>query len=95
MANINDDEDFNDDYYDDEEADDYDYDDDCDYILDYDGSRMEFAGPNSALRAASSSNPRIHPCPNCGCEDRLTRKDVALGYQCDDCADRAERGWDY
>ncbi len=58
---------------------------------------LDFADPggNSALRAATPTNPRIHPCPNCGAEDRLTPKDVALGYQCDPCADRAERGFDY
>jgi hypothetical protein len=57
----------------------------------------EFAEPggNSALRAASPSNPRNQPCPTCERPNRLTPKDVALGYQCDSCADRAERGWDY
>jgi len=56
-------------------------------------SRM-FADPygKSALRAASASNPRNRPCPTCGEPDRLTSADVALGYQCDDCADRAENG---
>lgn len=54
----------------------------------------EFADPGgrSALRAASPSNPRIHPCPTCGAENVLTLKDVKLGYQCDGCADRAEGG---
>jgi hypothetical protein len=57
----------------------------------------EFADPGgtSALRAASPSNPRNLPCPTCGEPDRLTPKDKALGYQCDACADRAERGMDY
>lgn len=57
----------------------------------------EFADPGggSALRAASPSNPRIYPCPTCGRENKLTPKDIALGYQCDSCADRAERGMDY
>ena len=60
---------------------------------DYD-ERMEFADPggNSALRAASRSNPRNLPCPTCGEPNRLTPKDVALHYQCDTCADRAEGG---
>ena len=54
----------------------------------------DFADPGgrSALRAASKRNPRNRPCPNCGAKNVLTPKDVALGYQCDACADRAERG---
>lgn len=54
----------------------------------------DFADPggNSALRAATRTNPRNRPCPTCGRKNRLTPKDVALGYQCDACADRAERG---
>lgn len=56
----------------------------------------EFADPggNSALRAATKKNPRNLPCPTCEAPNRLTPRDVALGYQCDRCADRAERGWD-
>jgi hypothetical protein len=56
----------------------------------------EFADPggNSALRAATPSNPRNLPCPNCGQANRLTPKDRDLGYQCDSCADKLERGWD-
>lgn len=64
---------------------------------DYDGGCYdEFADPggHSALRAATKSNPRNRPCPTCGGENRLTPKDVALHYQCDDCADRAE-GYGY
>lgn len=59
------------------------------YDEDYD---LDFADPggNSALRAASKSNPRNLPCPNCGAKNRLTPADRALGYQCDSCADRAE-----
>lgn len=49
-------------------------------------------GGNSALRAASQSNPRNLPCPTCGEPDRLTPADVAAGYQCDACADAAEGG---
>jgi len=52
-------------------------------------------GGNSALRAATKSNPRNLPCPNCGEPNRLTPADRAQGYQCDSCADRAERGFDY
>jgi hypothetical protein len=62
-----------------------------------DEDSIDFADPGgtSALRAATRSNPRNLPCPTCGGEDRLTPQDVALGYQCDPCADRAERGFDY
>jgi len=49
-------------------------------------------GGNSALRAATACNPRNLPCPNCGQPNRLTPADRARGYQCDACADRAERG---
>jgi predicted RNA-binding Zn-ribbon protein involved in translation (DUF1610 family) len=62
------------------------------YPYDDDDDEIQFAGPNSALRAATKSNPRIHPCPNCGGTNRLTALDVAQGYQCDPCADRAEGG---
>lgn len=44
----------------------------------------------SALHSASKDDPRDQPCPTCGEEDVLTRRDVAQGYQCDTCADRAE-----
>lgn len=54
-----------------------------------------FAQPGSALRAATRRNPRDLPCPNCGEPNRLTRIDRQRGYQCDSCADRAERGMDY
>ena len=58
--------------------------------------RIMFADPggHSALRAATKRNPRNLPCPNCGAKNRLTPEDRALGYQCDECADRAERGFD-
>lgn len=62
---------------------------------DYDpDDRCDFADPGgrSALRAASKSNPRNLPCPNCKAKNRLTPADRALGYQCDRCADQAERG---
>jgi len=53
---------------------------------------LNFADPGgrSALRAATPDNPRVHPCPTCGAPNRLTQKDVNLGYQCDACADAAE-----
>lgn len=47
-------------------------------------------GGNSALRSASKSNPRNRKCPTCGEPNKLTPRDVQLGYQCDNCADRAE-----
>jgi predicted RNA-binding Zn-ribbon protein involved in translation (DUF1610 family) len=55
--------------------------------------RIQFANPGSALRSASRTNPRNLPCPSCGEPDRLTPKDRALGYQCDECADRDESGY--
>lgn len=62
-----------------------------------DGPDLDFADPggNSALRAATPTNPRDQPCPDCERPNTLTRKDVALGYCCDRCADRKERGCDY
>jgi hypothetical protein len=72
------------------------HDDEEDYDFDafYDGGE-DFEDPNgnSALRRATASNPRNLPCPTCGEPDRLTPKDKALGYQCDECADRLERGY--
>ena len=61
---------------------------------DYD-DRIRFANPGSALRAGSHTNPRNLPCPTCERPNVLTPKDVQLGYQCDHCADAAERGADY
>lgn len=57
----------------------------------------DFAEPGgrSALRAASKKNPRNRPCPTCKAPNRLTPKDVALGYQCDSCADALESGHGY
>jgi hypothetical protein len=60
--------------------------------------RCQFAHPGgrSALRAAGPGNPRVYPCPNCKAPGRLTALDRQRGYQCDRCADAAERGlaWD-
>jgi hypothetical protein len=61
---------------------------------DWDSPKFADPGGNSALRAASKRNPRNLPCPNCGKKNRLTPEDRSLGYQCDECADRAERGCD-
>ena len=68
--------------------DDY-YDEDEEYP-----DELDFADPGgeSALRAATPSNPRNRPCPTCGEPDRLTPRDVALGYQCNACA-RRDEGW--
>lgn len=56
---------------------------------------IAFADPGgrSALRAETADNPRNLPCPSCGAENVLTPQDRALGYQCDRCADIAERGY--
>ncbi len=59
-----------------------------------DGVGFADPGGRSSLRAETSSNPRNLPCPTCGVENRLTPKDVAAGYQCNSCADKAERGCD-
>jgi len=67
---------------------------DDEVAYDYDGSPLEFAREGSALRAESADNPRNLPCPNCGKPDRLTPKDQRLGYQCDECAEAAEQGFD-
>lgn len=48
---------------------------------------------DSALRAASDDNPRNLPCPTCGEPNMLTPADRANGYQCDECADRAQYGY--
>lgn len=60
----------------------------------FDDDRSEFQNPggNSALRKATRGNPRNLPCPTCKEPNKLTPKDVSHGYQCDDCADRAEGG---
>jgi hypothetical protein len=65
-----------------------------DWDDDFDAPDYDFADPGgkSALRASSASNPRNLPCPNCGGQNRLTPADRARGYQCDTCADQAERG---
>lgn len=62
---------YEDDYYEDDEY----------------GTRFADPGGNSALRAASRTNPRNKPCPTCKQPNRLTPADVALFYQCDTCAD--------
>jgi hypothetical protein len=79
-------------------ADDEDYDDyyGCDTDDPYgpldDGTYFADPGGNSALRAATKSNPRNLPCPTCRRPNRLTPADRRRGYQCDSCADAVERG---
>jgi hypothetical protein len=58
-----------------------------------DGVGFADPGGNSALRAATPSNPRNLPCPNCGEPNQLTPIDRQRGYQCDACADALERGY--
>lgn len=55
-----------------------------------DGVGFADPGGNSALRAATKSNPRNLPCPTCKEPNRLTPIDVAKSYQCNRCADRDE-----
>lgn len=55
--------------------------------------RFQDPGGNSALHRVSKKNPRNLSCPTCGKKNRLTRKDVQSGYQCDECADRLEMGY--
>lgn len=80
-----------DEYYESESGDFEDEYEDEDLI---DGVGFADPGGRSSLRAETSSNPRNLPCPTCGVENRLTPKDVARGYQCNSCADKAERGCD-
>lgn len=71
------------------------YDDPDDPI---DGVGFADPGGNSALRAATPDNPRDQACPTCDTPNVLTPLDIARGYQCDRCADRAEgtyMGGDY
>lgn len=53
---------------------------------------LMFADPSgtSAIRAATATNPRNLPCPDCGEPDMLTPLDVACGYCCNRCANRNE-----
>jgi hypothetical protein len=71
------------------------------YADEYDDEEWEerverFADPGgeSALYAADRNNPRDQKCPTCGWPNVLTHLDVAAGYQCDSCANAAERGMD-
>jgi hypothetical protein len=72
----------------------YDIDDHYDDDGDFDDNNFADPGGGSALRAAGPRNPRNIPCPTCKRPNKLTPADEARGYQCDSCADRAERGYD-
>ena len=52
-----------------------------------------FANAGSALRRETKDNPRNLPCPTCKEPNRLTPKDAARGYQCDQCANADEFGY--
>jgi hypothetical protein len=54
------------------------------------GGYPQFERSGSALRKATKWNPRNLPCPTCKKPNKLTPADKAHGYQCDECADRAE-----
>lgn len=71
---------------------DYDWMDDRDSYPEYDDIDFADPGGRSALRAATIDNPRNLSCPTCGEPNRLTPADRERGYQCDECADRVERG---
>lgn len=66
----------------------WDSEDGPDYDDDFNPKRFRQSG--SALHPGTEDDPIDQPCPTCGEEDVLTRRDVAKGYQCDTCADRAE-----
>lgn len=63
----------------------YEYDDEP-----IDGVGFADPGGESALRAATASNPRNLPCPTCGTPNVLTPLDRRANYQCNRCADRDE-----
>jgi hypothetical protein len=52
--------------------------------------RFADPGGDSALHPATKKNPRDLSCPTCKEPNKLTPRDKAKGYQCDDCADRDE-----
>jgi hypothetical protein len=52
--------------------------------------RFADPGGDSALHPATKNNPRDLSCPTCKEPNKLTPRDKAKGYQCDDCADRDE-----
>lgn len=52
-------------------------------------------GGKSSLRRAHKGNARTKTCPDCGAQNVLTVEDIAHGYRCNMCADRAEMGLEY
>jgi hypothetical protein len=74
-----------------DEDNDHDFYDEDENLID--GVGFANPGGNSALRAATERNPRNLPCPTCGRENVLTPIDRSRGYQCDHCANQAERGF--
>jgi len=60
------------------------------YYSNFGSYKPRFKNSTSALRAASKTNPRNLPCPTCKEPNKLTPKDKAKGYQCDDCANLEE-----
>lgn len=69
-----------------------DYGNEMDFDGDYsDGMDFMDPGGTSALR----KGVRNRKCPTCKEPRKLTKKDVELGYQCDTCADKLERGGGY
>jgi len=59
---------------------------------DYDGP--DFADPGGAqcTEGGEQAQPAQSAVSDCGKKNRLTPADRAQGYQCDTCADQAERG---
>jgi len=76
-----------------EMAEEEDYEEGYDGDIDEPGIRFADPGGDSALRAASPTNPRIYPCPTCHRPNQLTLADQAHSYQCDGCAEQDERGF--
>lgn len=51
-------------------------------------SDSEFARNEAYVRHRAGA--RIHPCPTCKEQGKLSERDKRNGYQCDDCANREE-----
>jgi hypothetical protein len=92
IDNIDEDHDADESENDEDDHDEIDYTDPYYEEMGYLADGTRFSSEGSALRAATKDNPRNRPCPTCGVANRLTPVDVSRGYQCDSCADQAERG---
>jgi hypothetical protein len=57
------------------------------------GESVDESQDSYCRHCGTKLNPRKHSCPSCGTEGVLTDIDVQKGYQCDNCADRAEGKW--